>query len=73
MRSRLGTLQEVLIEEAHSERPGVLRGRTRHNLPVTVEGGIELLGTSAICRITQSSPYGLGGILTASEQAAVLA
>ena len=61
MRAQLGREQSVLVEEVSDREPGVLRGRTRHNLPIRFEGGPELVGGEARVVVREASPYGLAG------------
>jgi len=56
---RIGTVAEVFVEEAEDGR---LRGRTRHNLPMSVTGA-GAPGDELRVRVEGASPFGLWGSL----------
>lgn len=55
-----GTVQEVLFEDY---KDGMLIGRTRTNRWVSVVGPEELLGKTALVKVTASKPYSMEGVL----------
>ena len=66
MRSWIGRKVEVFLEEPSPRRSGMLKGRTFHNLPISVpyDGPVEdALGTVVRARVADATAYGLGGVL----------
>jgi tRNA-2-methylthio-N6-dimethylallyladenosine synthase len=59
-RSRLGKVEEVLIE-GYSPKGTELYGRTRDNKPVAVMGGSSLIGKTVKVKIEEASPFFLKG------------
>jgi len=66
MRQEIGREHRVFVEELSEKREGVLRGRTRTGLPVSVRADAKLLGTEIAVRIEEASAFGLGGSLLSS-------
>jgi len=54
---------EVLIEAADPKVPGRLRGRSRHNLPISVFGDADLVGSLQRIRVGEASAFCLAGEL----------
>ena len=59
--AHVGTERPVFVERVSDKHPGVLLGRTRHNLPVRFRGEAELLGRDVSVAIEEASAYGLAG------------
>lgn len=60
MRAWIGRPVEVLLEEPSPRREGFLKGRTAHNLPVSLPGEPREVGTRVTARVAEASAYGLG-------------
>ena len=65
--AQIGRRQPAFVEDAPSDRPGTLRARTHHNLPITLRGGAEHVGTTVDVVPEHASPYGLAGSLAAER------
>ena len=65
----LGSVLDVFVEEAGEDRR--LRGRSRHNLPVSFEGPAEWVGRGVDVRIESVSPFGLWGAAEARPPAPI--
>ncbi len=61
--AQLGRRQPAFVEEASADRPGTLRARTHHNLPISLQGAPGLVGTTVEVVPRHASPYGLAGVL----------
>jgi tRNA A37 methylthiotransferase MiaB len=59
MQAWLGREVDVLLEEVSPRRAGVLLGRSRHGLPVSVAGGEELLGREVRAAVDHATGFGL--------------
>jgi tRNA-2-methylthio-N6-dimethylallyladenosine synthase len=59
MQAWLGREVDVLLEELSPRRAGVLLGRSRHGLPVSVAGGEELLGREVRAAVDHATGFGL--------------
>ena len=64
LRQEVGREHYVFVEELSPKREGVVRGRTRTGLPVSVHAGPEFLGSELRVRIEEASAFGLGGSVT---------
>ena len=60
MRRWIGATTEAFLEEPSARHPGFLKGRTLHNLPVSVPGEAHELGTLARVTIAEATAFGLG-------------
>ena len=63
MRSWIGKTLDVFLEEVSPRREGFLKGRTFHNLPVSVPADPDAIGTVRKVRLADATAYGLGGVL----------
>jgi len=57
----IGRRERALVEDAPADKPGVLRARTFHNLPIALHGEPDLVGTIVDVVAHHASPYGLAG------------
>jgi len=57
----IGRGVRTFVEQESAKHPGVLRGRTRHNLPISFAGPAELVGRSVEVEVDHASPFGLSG------------
>jgi tRNA A37 methylthiotransferase MiaB len=68
MQAWVGREVDVFVDSVHDRHPHLVRGRTFHGLPITFEGGPELVGRAARARVGESTPFGLSGVHLAPEQ-----
>jgi len=61
MEAWLGREVEALVDEPSPRRAGVVVGRTRHGLPVSLAGGAELLGREVRVAVDHATAFGLAG------------
>lgn len=61
LRREIGREHLVFVDELSEKRPGVVRGRTRTGMPVSVIAAPSALGKEIAVRIEEASPYGLAG------------
>ena len=61
VREQIGRELEVLVEDVHDKRPGVLRARAFNGLAVSFQGAPELVGTTQRVRIENGTAFGLAG------------
>jgi len=59
----VGQKIDVLIESADPKVEGRLRGRSRHNLPISVFGPAELVGSAQRIKVGEASAFCLAGEL----------
>jgi tRNA-2-methylthio-N6-dimethylallyladenosine synthase len=64
-RAWIGREVEVFVEEASARRPGWLRGRSRHNLPVSWAGPAAQIGGLVRVRVGEATAFGVSGIALA--------
>lgn len=67
--AHVGSTRQVFVEALSPKRPGLVVGRTEHNLPVHLPGGPELVGRRVPVHIGEASAFGLGGVLQDSSHA----
>ncbi len=67
MEAQIGRRQPAFVEEAFEDRPGTLRARTHHNLPLTLQGEADLVGTTVDVVPQHASPYGLAGVVAEDD------
>ncbi len=58
----IGADVDVFVESESPKHPGRLRGRSRHNIPVSFDGPAALIGATAQVRVGEASAYGLTGV-----------
>lgn len=66
----VGQTLPVHVDGLSQRHPGLLQGRSRHNLPVSFVGEEALLGRETEVEIQQASPYGMAGVLAPRRPAA---
>jgi len=70
MQAQLGRTLRVLAESESEKRPGHLKGRSQHGLPVSFPGDVALLGSVVEVVAEDAIPYGLAARLAAESAAA---
>ncbi len=61
-RAWIGREVEVFVEGALEKRPGSVRGRSQHNLPVSLRGETSWIGSRVRVCIGEATAFGLSGI-----------
>ncbi len=62
MRERLSATLDVFVEQVSEKREGIVQARSHTGLPVSFEGGPELVGRNVRVKIEHCTAFGMSGV-----------